>query len=134
MLKNVATSLCIKESQIRTTVRGHLYPSEGPRLTTHEATSVGEDVRKGSPLPLWVGPWAGAAALENRAEAPQEATDRAALRPAGALWCIYPKDTKILSFKKYCIYSFMRDTQREAETQAEGEAGSLWGARCGTRS
>ena len=28
----------------------------------------------------------------------------------------------------------MRDTQREAETQAEGEAGSMWGARCGTRS
>ena len=28
----------------------------------------------------------------------------------------------------------MRDTEREAETQAEGEAGSLWGAQCGTRS
>ena len=26
----------------------------------------------------------------------------------------------------------MRDTEREAETQAEGEAGSLWGPRCGT--
>ena len=25
----------------------------------------------------------------------------------------------------------MRDTQREAEAQAEGEAGSLQGARCG---
>ena len=28
----------------------------------------------------------------------------------------------------------MRDTEREAETQAEGEAGSIQGARCGTRS
>ena len=28
----------------------------------------------------------------------------------------------------------MRDTEREAETQAEGEAGSLWGAWCGTQS
>ena len=28
----------------------------------------------------------------------------------------------------------MRDTQREAETQAEGEAGSLRGAQCGTQS
>ena len=28
----------------------------------------------------------------------------------------------------------MRDTEREAETQAEGKAGSLWGAQCGTRS
>ena len=28
----------------------------------------------------------------------------------------------------------MRDTEREAETQAEGEAGSLQGARCGTQS
>ena len=34
--------------------------------------------------------------------------------------------------KKYFIYLFIRGTQREAETQAEGEAGSLGGARCGT--
>ena len=32
------------------------------------------------------------------------------------------------------FYLFMRDTHREAETQAEGEAGSLQGARCWTRS
>ena len=30
-----------------------------------------------------------------------------------------------LFFKKDIIYLFMRDTQRDAETQAEGEAGSL---------
>ena len=36
--------------------------------------------------------------------------------------------------KKDVIYLFMRDIQREAETQAEGEAGSLRGARCGTQS
>ena len=29
---------------------------------------------------------------------------------------------------------FIRDTQREAETQTEGEAGSSQGAQCGTRS
>ena len=35
----------------------------------------------------------------------------------------------IFSFlKKDFIYLFMRDTQREAETQAEGETGSLRGA------
>ena len=28
----------------------------------------------------------------------------------------------------------MREPQREAETQAKGEAGSMQGARCGTRS
>ena len=27
----------------------------------------------------------------------------------------------------------MRDTEREAETQAEGETGSLWGTWCRTR-
>ena len=27
----------------------------------------------------------------------------------------------------------MKDTEREAETQAEGEAGSLWGVPCGTQ-
>ena len=37
-------------------------------------------------------------------------------------------------FFKDFIHLFMRDTQREAETQAEGEAGSLWVARRGTRS
>ena len=29
--------------------------------------------------------------------------------------------------KKGFIYLFMRDTEREAETDAEGEGGSLWG-------
>ena len=37
-------------------------------------------------------------------------------------------------FFKDFIYLFMRDTDRKAETQAEGEAGSLQGARCGTQS
>ena len=37
----------------------------------------------------------------------------------------------IYLFKDF-IYLFMRDTQKEAETQAEGEAGSMQGARCGT--
>ena len=32
------------------------------------------------------------------------------------------------------IYLSLTDPEREAETQAEGEAGSLRGARCGTRS
>ena len=35
-------------------------------------------------------------------------------------------------FLKIVIYLFMRDTQREAETQAEGEAVSMQGAGCGT--
>ena len=33
-----------------------------------------------------------------------------------------------LIFFKDFIYLFMRDTEREAETQAEGEAGSMQGA------
>ena len=33
---------------------------------------------------------------------------------------------------KDLIYLFMRDTEKEAETLAEGEAGSLQGARCET--
>ena len=36
--------------------------------------------------------------------------------------------------KKDFIYLFMTDTQREAETQAEGEAGSLRGVPRGTQS
>ena len=34
----------------------------------------------------------------------------------------------------FLTYLFMRDSESKAETQAEGEAGSLQGARCGTRS
>ena len=33
--------------------------------------------------------------------------------------------------KKDFTYLFMRDREREAETQAKGEEGSLQGARCG---
>ena len=41
---------------------------------------------------------------------------------------------RIFFFYKDFIYLLMRDTQgeREAETQAEGEAGSMQGAQCGT--
>ena len=39
-----------------------------------------------------------------------------------------------LSFFKRFYLLFMRDTKREAETQAEGEAGSMQGAQCGTQS
>ena len=35
-------------------------------------------------------------------------------------------------FKKDFIYLLMRDRDREAETQADGEAGSMQGAWCGT--
>ena len=38
----------------------------------------------------------------------------------------------ILFLKILFIYLFMRETQGESETEAEGEAGSLWGAQCGT--
>ena len=38
----------------------------------------------------------------------------------------------LIIFKKDFIYLFMRDTQREAETRAEGEAGSMQGTGCGT--
>ena len=37
-------------------------------------------------------------------------------------------------FSFYFIYLFMRDTGREAETQAEREAGSMQEAQCGTQS
>ena len=30
-------------------------------------------------------------------------------------------------------YLFIHERQREVEIQAEGEAGALWGARCGTQ-
>ena len=40
--------------------------------------------------------------------------------------------SNISIFLKDFVYLFMKDPQREAETQAEGEAGSLQGARRGT--
>ena len=41
---------------------------------------------------------------------------------------------QFIYFFKDFIYSFMRDTEREAETRTEREAGSTQGARCGTGS
>ena len=37
-------------------------------------------------------------------------------------------------FLRFYLFIHERHTQREAETQVEGEAGSLRGAQCGTRS
>ena len=41
---------------------------------------------------------------------------------------------EIIFLKRFFIYLFMTDTQREAETQAGGEAGSMQGAGRGTQS
>ena len=48
----------------------------------------------------------------------------------------YPtrKAILFLFFVKHFIYLFMRDREREAETKAEGEAGSLQGAQYGIQS
>ena len=37
-------------------------------------------------------------------------------------------------FLRFNLFIHERHTHREAETQAEGEAASLWGAQCGTQS
>ena len=34
--------------------------------------------------------------------------------------------------KRFYLFTHERHTQREAEIEAEGEAGSMQGARCGT--
>ena len=41
---------------------------------------------------------------------------------------LFQMDSFLSFFFKDFIYLLMRDTQREAETQAEGEAGSVQGA------
>ena len=47
--------------------------------------------------------------------------------------CLCIQYIYLFIFKDF-IYLLIRGTHREAETQAEREAGSLWGAQCGTRS
>ena len=50
-----------------------------------------------------------------------------------ACMCVLPgRGSEFFFFKILFIYE--KHTQREAETQAEREAGSMQGARCGTRS
>ena len=46
-------------------------------------------------------------------------------------WIYFPVSDMKMCFLKDFIYLCMRDTEREAETQAEGEAGSLRGANAG---
>ena len=52
---------------------------------------------------------------------------------AYGLWCTDCVFVCFFLFKDF-IYLFMRDTEGEAETQADGEAGSMQGAQCGTQS
>ena len=49
-----------------------------------------------------------------------------------AIYFIEKENQLIKIFLRF--YLFIHDREREAETQAEGEAGSMPGARCGTRS
>ena len=53
---------------------------------------------------------------------------------AAAAECCGRGQRVYLHFLKDFIYLFLRDREREAEPQTEGEAGSLQGARRGTRS
>ena len=56
------------------------------------------------------------------------------IKSKSALYDLTPPKVSSLFFFFNFIYLFMRDTERarEVETQAEGEAGSMQGARCGT--
>ena len=51
-------------------------------------------------------------------------------------WALLSPTFYLLTMELYLLfyYLFMRHTQKETETQAEGEAGSMQGAQCGTRS
>ena len=90
-------SLVIREIQITTMMRYHLTPVRWLKWTTQETKGVGEDVKKGGPsCTVWVGAQAGAAALENSIEGPQEVTNRTTLWSSSCTLGIYPKDTKIL--------------------------------------
>ena len=51
--------------------------------------------------------------------------------PRGA-WAFSFLFFSFLFFLRFYLFIHERHTQREAETQAEGEAGSMQGARCGT--
>ena len=54
------------------------------------------------------------------------------MRIRGGELCFFREVVFFFFFKR--SYLFMIDIEREAETQAEGEAGSMQGARRGTRS
>ena len=48
--------------------------------------------------------------------------------PSPLLYVCYVNYFKNPFFKEDFTYLLMKDTERKAETQAEGEAGSLWEA------
>ena len=52
----------------------------------------------------------------------------------GFQWCLILLLFCFYFFKDFYLFIHKRHTHTEAETQAEGEAGSMLGARCGTRS
>ena len=48
--------------------------------------------------------------------------------------CLMLQNTVLIFFKRFYLFIHERHTQREAGTQVEEEADSLWGAWCGTQS
>ena len=70
--------------------------------------------------------WDSIPGLQDRPLGQRQAPNRCATQ--GSLPLLFLKE-----FLKF-IYSWETQREREAETQAEGEAGSMQGARCGTQS
>ena len=68
--------------------------------------------------------WNSILGLQDRALGQRQAPNR----------CATQGSQNLIFLKEDFIYLFMRDTHREVDTEAEGEAGSLRGAQCWTPS
>ena len=82
-MKRYLTSLIIKETKIKTTMRSHLTPVRMGKINKAGNHKCWRGCwRKGNPLALLVGMWTGAATLENCVAVPQRVKNRPALWPS----------------------------------------------------